>query len=126
MAAPAGRQVCIAGRQVDLLDLLADMEAAEAAANRAEPDWSERALSAIFKYGQQLGQFTIEAIRLTSGLESPTSNKAWGGVVQAASRRGYIERVGFAPSTSSNGLPMTLWQLTGKQPIEINETGDQT
>lgn len=113
------------GYQLDIEDMLDGMVAAEEAANRAVPDWSDRALQAIFRYGQQLGKFTIEEIRLTSGLQSPTSNKAWGGIVNSASRKGFIKRVGFAPSRSSNGLPMTLWQLTGRHLIETNETGEK-
>ena len=124
----AGRYGAVMGapaeQQIDLCDMLAGMVAAEEAANRAVAGWSEVALDMIFEYGQQLGQFTIESIRLASGLPSPTSNKAWGGVVQSAARKGYIRRVGFAPSRSSNGLPMTLWELTGK-PIETNETGEK-
>lgn len=98
-------------QQVDMVTVLDGMHAAEEAANRSEPCWSERALAALLEAGRQLGRFTIEQARETCNVESPTDGRAWGGVVNKASREGLIIRIGFAPAKSSNGSPKPVWKV---------------
>jgi hypothetical protein len=99
------------GQQADLVDMLEGMRAAEEAANNDQPGWSERALDELLEVGRNLGRFTIEQLREASTLESPTDERAWGGVIQRASRAGLIARCGFAPAKSSNGSPKPVWRV---------------
>ena len=96
------------GNQIDMLD---GMAAAEEAANRAQQGWSDRALAALLTTGQRLGHFTIDQLRREAGVESPTDERAWGGVIKRAARLGIIVRVGYAPAASSHGSPKPVWRL---------------
>ena len=99
------------GEQVDLIGMLDGMKAAEDAANHVEPSWSERALEAMLETGRALGKFTIEDVRESCKVESPTDQRAWGGVVQRASRKKLIVRIGYAPAKSSHGSPKPVWRV---------------
>jgi hypothetical protein len=101
----------VKGEQVDLIGMLDGMKAAEDAANHVEPSWSERALEAMLETGRALGKFTIEDVREACKVESPTDQRAWGGVVQRAARLHLITRVGYAPAKSSNGSPKPVWRV---------------
>lgn len=98
------------GNQADLVDMLDGMRAAEEAANRAQAGWSDRALEALVEVGHTLEHFTIEDLREKAGVESPTDERAWGGVVKRAARLGIIRKVGYAPAKSSHGSPKLLWK----------------
>lgn len=99
------------GDQADLISLLDGMKAAEEAANIVEPSWSDKALDAMLEAGKALGNFTIEDVRAACKVESPTDERAWGGVVQRASRKKLIVRIGYAPAKSSNGSPKPVWRV---------------
>ena len=88
------------------------MVAAEERARLVSPGWPERALEALLAAGRRLGRFTVEDARELAGVEAPTDQRAWGAVVNRASRRGLIRRVGFAPARSSNGSPKPVWEVT--------------
>lgn len=99
-------------QQVDIVDMLDGMHAAEEAANRSEPCWSEMALDALLEAGRQLGDFTIEEARVICEVESPTDRRAWGGVVNRAAGRGMIIRTGdFRAARSSHGSPKPVWRV---------------
>ncbi|OQC36088.1 MAG: hypothetical protein BWX64_02210 [Acidobacteria bacterium ADurb.Bin051] len=93
-------------------ELPAGMVAAEDRARLSDPGWPERALAAMLEAGRRLGRFTVEDARQLAGVEAPTDQRAWGAVVNRASRRGLIRRVGFAPARSSNGSPKPVWEVT--------------
>ena len=97
--------------QIDLVDMLDGMRAAEENANRKEQGWSLRALSALLDTGKRLGTFTIEDLRESCQVDSPTDQRAWGGVINYASRHKLIRRVGYAPARSSNGSPKPVWEV---------------
>ena len=88
------------------------MVAAEDRARLVDPGWPDRALEAMLEAGRRLGRFTVEDARQLAGVEAPTDQRAWGAVVNRASRRGLIRRVGFAPARSSNGSPKPVWEVT--------------
>ena len=93
--------------------LPAGMVLAEERARLVSPDWPERALEAMLEAGRRLGRFTVEDARELAGVEAPTDQRAWGAVVNWASRRGLIRRVGFAPARSSNGSVKPVWEVVG-------------
>ena len=94
-------------------ELPAGMVAAEDRARLSDPGWPERALAAMLEAGRRLGRFTVEDARQLAGVEAPTDQRAWGAVVNRASRRGLIRRVGFAPARSSNGSVKPVWEVVG-------------
>lgn len=101
----------MSGAQAGPIGSLDGMKAAEEAANRAVPCWSDLALEELLSVCRELGNFTIEQLRERSSIGSPTHERAWGGVVNAASRKKLITKVGYKPSKSSNGLPVTVWRV---------------
>lgn len=86
------------------------MEIAFEHAERVEPEWGDLAFEALCGYAEVADSpFTIEEMRLATGVQSPTDERAWGSVVQRAVRGQIIKRVGYAPATSSHGSPKPTW-----------------
>lgn len=85
-----------------------DFEAARAArddgmqravehADRVTPMWSDMAYAFLEGYAREHELFTTEDMRFASAgtIPSPDEGRAWGGVVQRASRAGLIRLDGF-------------------------------
>lgn len=87
------------------------------AADKAEhvnAGWCGMALHELRKFAAgQVGMWTVEEARsvIEPNLPACTDARAWGRVVQDASRRGYIEKTGkLGPAASSNGSGKPLWK----------------
>lgn len=81
------------------------------------PQWADRAFAHLVAFAAKFGDkpFTIEEFRIfatENGLDAPAELRAFGGVTQRALHRKVIERVGFAPTVSSNGARRALYQTT--------------
>lgn len=91
-------------------------------ADRADPDWTVRALVAVrqFAASQAKGvMFTVEQMRLAlelGGLAKPADGRAWGTVTRSAVDAGYIERIrGMSfPAASSNGAEKPVYRRGAK------------
>jgi hypothetical protein len=71
-------------------------------ADRVEPKWSEQAFAFLDGYARQHKQFTGEDVREAAeefGLSIPPDKRAWGGVMQRASRKKIIRRIGFTTAS---------------------------
>ena len=90
------------------------MQAAVDAADGRVPKWSEVAFQYIRLYAQQhrgvrfIGRDITQAAK-AYGLESPATEKAWGGVLKRAVCEGVIVRVGFAQDPNRHCSPVPLW-----------------
>ncbi len=86
----------------------AGIEAAEAGANRHDENWSDLALHALKSFMAEFPgrRFLCEEVRewaeAAVGLPTPPNQKAWGGIIQRASRARLIEKVGAREAKSSN------------------------
>jgi len=95
----------------------AGMAAAEAAAERAIPDFTDRALAValtILADGRdRTGEQLVDEIKAT-GLTPPRGDRSFGAVIHALVRRGHIRRVGYAPRTKGHGTAgASIWRRTG-------------
>ena len=88
-------------------------------ADRVRDEWSAEAFNFLCDYARtSVPPFLVEEARAaaeSAGLECPTDNRAWGGVVQRAVRAGIIVRAGAAPALTSNCSLKPLWRLSGEQ-----------
>lgn len=75
-------------------------------AESASPGWSADAFNCLTHYADTTpGEWTAEQMRQwahAQGLEEPPDLRSWGGVVARAIHRNVIQRVGAAPTNSSN------------------------
>lgn len=92
------------------------MELSEANANRAKARWSEDAEAAVLQFCKMRdGEgFLTEEVRAFAEemdlVDTPKNQKAWGGVMRRCAANGIIQKVGYAPSLSSNLSPKVLWK----------------
>ena len=91
------------------------IEKVSAHADELDPNWSDRAYSALTLYCTKATEpFIIEDVRAWAeglGLISPPhDSRAWGAVIRRAAGNGLVSKVGFAPAKSSNLSPKVLWQ----------------
>jgi hypothetical protein len=110
----------------DLFDLAearrrrdAGMERAANHADHVIGRWREKAWEKTCEFLSAHGENTFmgEDIRLFAhgrGLETPPDNRAWGGIIMRAAKRGLITRVGFGPTKSKNchANPKSVWKPT--------------
>lgn len=91
------------------------MQRAVDAAEGRVPRWGEVAFQYIRLYAQQhkgtrfIGRDITQAAKVY-GLESPASEKAWGGPVQRAVREGVLRKVGFAQDPNRHCSPVPLFE----------------
>lgn len=82
-------------------------------AERSDPGWTERALTALGEYARSAGiPFTIEQARqaIAQNVGAPAEERAWGAVTRMARKRGVIKPSGrFMPAASSNGSSKPAW-----------------
>jgi hypothetical protein len=84
------------------------------------PGWQDAAIECVRRYAEQYSgePFLAEDARswaARSGLPEPPEPRAWGAVMQATRRAGFIRRIGYAPARSSNLSPKVLWSA-GSEP----------
>lgn len=102
--------------QAEIARALRDQGIARAAssADRADADWSARALEILRDYARANQHFTAELVRqraALSGLKDPPDRRAWGSVMLTASRRGWIKADGYIKATDPkvHCNMVTLW-----------------
>lgn len=78
----------------------AGIAAAQASTERMDPGWKDVALAFIAKYAmakRPREQFTtedvVDAYKAGDLMPPPKGDKAWGGVIQTAQRKGFIAKV---------------------------------
>lgn len=87
-------------------------------ADRDQEGWSDDAMVAVrsFTAMNQGKSFLTEHLRAwaeSAGIVEPAANeRAWGAVMRRAAKEGLIQKIGYAPSASSNLSPKTLWFAT--------------
>jgi hypothetical protein len=83
------------------------------------PGWQGRALGFLGRYAaSQIASWTIEDFRLwaaSHGLEQPDEARAYGSLTRKALQRGYMVRVGYAPTVSSRGGPKPLYARPARE-----------
>lgn len=78
--------------------------------------WSDMALDKMMEFISIHKQpFLVEEVRRFAhfrGLPRPESDRAWGGVVSRAARRGLIKHVGYAKTSNplAHNTPAALWE----------------
>jgi hypothetical protein len=90
------------------------------AADHAEaeaPGWSDRALDYVHRYlrehpGKPVIAAEVRTLVHAQGLDLPPSPYAWGAVMRAAARRGWIKRDGFTNygDATTHTQPVTVWK----------------
>jgi hypothetical protein len=81
-------------------------------ADRVDDGWTDRAADEIAAFARAKGKpFVIEEVRpeAETRIGAPPDERAWGAAARKAARAGAIEKVGYAPTNSSNRSPKTLW-----------------
>jgi hypothetical protein len=81
-------------------------------------DWKTKALSAVLEFanehvGESFVGEDIRAFAEANGVPIASDGRYWGHLLKEAERKGAIEKVGFAPTRSSNGSPKVLWKMLG-------------
>lgn len=88
-------------------------EAAEHADRVVQPDWTEAAIQHLVTFGGAFEDgFLVEECREAAekaGFARAPDQRAWGGAVVEARRRGLIRRVGYLPA--HDGSPKSVWTL---------------
>lgn len=95
------------------------MARAQAHAEADVPDWTEIAARYVSDYAIRIahGQpFLMEDAREASigRVPVPDEPRAWGAVGPYAARKGWIEKVAYAPARSSNGSPKWTWRAVAR------------
>lgn len=89
------------------------MDSSAAHAESLFPGWVGRAVNHLRDYVCAFSApFTIEEFRAWAyerGLSKPADERAFGHVTKAALKAGLIVRVGYAPTSSSNGSPKPMY-----------------
>jgi|TARA_B100001964_G_C14031867_1_gene508649 hypothetical protein len=85
-------------------------------ANEKEPFWSEEALEYLKRYPHV--SFMAEQVRVwayANGLRLPPHNRAWGGVINKASKAGLIIHSGYSNVTNpkAHSTPASVWTKVG-------------
>lgn len=87
-------------------------------ADRDQEGWSTDAMVAVRTYvalhrGQSFLAEQLRAWAESTGIVAAAENeRAWGAVMRRAAKEGLIQKIGYAPSASSNLSPKTLWFAT--------------
>lgn len=95
---------------------------ADSLAPAVAPKWSDTAFDYLLEYARENRSFTSEDVRQAAEraerVTIPPDKRAWGGVVQRASRAGIIERAGFVtakdPKVHCNNI--ALWRSRSYRP----------
>lgn len=84
-------------------------------ADAVEDRWSGRALAWVKTIAERGGTLTSESVMdeaYATGLPVPPEPRAWGGIMQAAAKRGWIKRDGFVESGHARAhcRPIARWR----------------
>lgn len=79
-------------------------------AEREHDGWKHEAYEALVAYARTHREFTSEQFRADTGMQSPTTPKAFGAVFQRAARAGVITKRGFAIAKERHLSPCPLWE----------------
>lgn len=79
-------------------------------AQRVSDGWNERALEAVHQFALEHETFLAEDVRKLCPTPEGADGRAWGAVINAAKRRGWIKFEGAAPANSSNGSLKCKWR----------------
>ena len=91
------------------------IDAAADHADRVASGWTDKAYGILLAFSSACSHpFAAEDVRreaAAAGLEEPPDPRAWGAVLQAASRDGLLVRVGFGESKNKQAhcRPVALW-----------------
>ncbi|CAB4122657.1 hypothetical protein UFOVP32_49 [uncultured Caudovirales phage] len=105
--------------QLSLLEAIEERDSAIQSAvenaDRKQAGWSDRAYKYLIEFSRTLPLFKGEDARRYAeeqGLPKPPDPRAWGAVLQRASRGKFIERVGFGVSTNrqAHSRPTAIWR----------------
>ena len=92
------------------------MDRALESAEQVVPKWGDIAFAWIERYARSHQRFTgwmlVKAAANDPNFPPPPTEKAWGGPIQRASRRGIIRRVGTEKDPHRHGNPIPLWEST--------------
>lgn len=92
------------------------MERAEQGAENKVPKWGELAYHWLVEYARRTERFTgwmvVKAASNDPNFPRPDNEKAWGGPIQRAARRGVIVRAGTQKDPYRHGNPIPLWRST--------------
>lgn len=93
--------------------LVRAQDAADHSDRKVRPDWTEAAIQHLVAFGGRFDDgFLVEEIREhaeRAGFPRAPDQRAWGGAVVEARRRGLIRRVGYLPA--HDGSPKSVWTL---------------
>lgn len=95
------------------------MERAKDHADRVAPGWSDRALTYLRRFLAMRGtggRFIAPDVRdyaYATGLDRPPNERAWGSVLQRASRLGWIHEAGWGTygDKTTNVHPVRAWRV---------------
>lgn len=92
------------------------MDRAEQGAENKVPKWGELAYAWIVAYAKRNERFTgwmlVKAASHDPNFPAPENEKAWGGPIQRAARRGVIVRDGTEKDPYRHGNPIPVWRST--------------
>lgn len=94
----------------------AGMERVLGSADRAEPNWSQRAFDYVVQFARKHPEFMSEDVRehaIKDGFPDAPDARAWGPVIRRVAIAGIIRSVGFRKqaSISCHRSPKTVWAL---------------
>jgi hypothetical protein len=92
------------------------MTRAATKAERVSDGWNERALEAVRQFALEHETFLAEDVRKLCPTPAGADGRAWGAVIQAAKRNGWIRAGGAASALSSNGSLKVLWKSNVYEP----------
>lgn len=99
-------------------DLLAD-EGAQRAMSGADEGWLRAAKHVVWQLIQEGQPWTTDQIwyRLEALGVTTQEPRALGAVVRSAQRKGFIQQVGYRPTTrpEAHARPIPIWLATGKR-----------
>lgn len=92
------------------------MDRALSGAESVVPKWGETAYQFLVEYARRHQRFAgwmcVKSAALDPNFPQPPNEKAWGGPIQKAARRGVIRRVGTTEDPHRHANPVPLWEST--------------
>lgn len=83
-------------------------------AEKVEPGWQDRALAFLLDYAETHETFSGESVRQASRgiVPEPPHLRAWGSVIMAGARRGWIRKIGYVQVTNpaAHQANAALWR----------------
>jgi hypothetical protein len=87
-------------------------------ADKTGEEWCDEALSFLQGFAERTHHdFLAEEAIAASDIPAPHDPRAWGPIFMRAKKAGWLEKVGYAPSASSNLSPKCLWRKADERRI---------